>query len=157
MPILRAARGVEIIIIGPLPWYAVEKCCTEQGHITNFDDPEYGRLIGEGVKEVGIHLRNLLHTRRIKAAKIVNPAALMGLTSPIRMDAREKTNIWGRDLVHPLEQGYITLARAILEAVNKSAVLHVQRPPSPKPAAEPARQQSRDCWTEAATTVASTL
>ena len=53
---------MEIIIIGPLPWYAVEKCCTEQGHITNFDDPEYGRLIGEGVKEVGIHLRNLLHT-----------------------------------------------------------------------------------------------
>ena len=81
MLILLAARGVEIIIIGPLPWCAVEKCCTEQGHITNFDDPEYGRLIGEGVKEVGIHLRNLLHTRRIKAAKIVNPAALMGLFS----------------------------------------------------------------------------
>ena len=60
MLILLAARGVEIIIIGPLPCFLVRKCCNDQGHIINFEDSNYGRMIGEAVKEVGILLRNLL-------------------------------------------------------------------------------------------------
>ena len=90
MLILLAARGVEIIIIGPLPCFLVRKCCNDQGHIINFEDSNYGRMIGEAVKEVGIHLRNLLHMRRIKVAKIVNPAVLIGFTGPERMYPREK-------------------------------------------------------------------
>ena len=77
---------MEIIIIGPLPCFLVRKCCNDQGHIINFEDSNYGRMIGEAVKEVGIHLRNLLHMRRIKVAKIV----LIGFTGPERMYPREK-------------------------------------------------------------------
>ena len=46
---------------------------------TNFGEAEYGAKLCAGMKEVGIHLRSLLHTRQIKAAKIPNPWVLMGL------------------------------------------------------------------------------
>ena len=73
MPIFRAARGAELLIIGPLPRYLVNLCCGDSSHITNFTEAEYGAQLCAGVKEVGIHLRSLIHTRRIKSAKILNP------------------------------------------------------------------------------------
>ena len=57
----------------------MKKCCGDPGHITNLGEAGYGAKLCTGVKEVGIHLRSLLHTGRIKAAKILNPWVLMGL------------------------------------------------------------------------------
>ena len=33
MPIMRAARGAELLIISPLPRFLVKKCCGDPGHI----------------------------------------------------------------------------------------------------------------------------
>ena len=78
MPVLRAARGAEVLIVGPLQRYLEQKCCLDNSHITNFEDPDYATSIAGAIKEVGIHLRNLLHTRRLKSVKLLNPAVLMG-------------------------------------------------------------------------------
>ena len=64
MPVLRAARGAEVLIVGPLQRYLEQKCCLDNSHITNFEDPDNATSIAGAIKEVGIHLRNLLHTSR---------------------------------------------------------------------------------------------
>ena len=84
MPILRAARGSRILLMGPLPRYVEGRCCEDPIHITNFGGDNYVKYIRTGLKEVGIQLKNLLHTRRIKSAKIVSPSVLMGLLSTPR-------------------------------------------------------------------------
>ena len=58
MPVFRAARGVEILIVGPLQHYVAQKCCGNSGHITNFADSDYGKQIAGAINEVGIHLRS---------------------------------------------------------------------------------------------------
>ena len=40
MPIFRAARGAELLIIGPLPRYLVNPCCSDSGHITTSLKPD---------------------------------------------------------------------------------------------------------------------
>ena len=47
--------------------------------VFSFTEAGYGAHLCAGVKEVGIHLRSLIHTRRIKSAKILNSWVLMGL------------------------------------------------------------------------------
>ena len=79
MPVLRAARGAEVLIVGPLQHYLEQKCCLDNSHITNFEDPDYVTSIAGAIKEVGIHLWNLLHTKRLKSVKLLNPAVLMGM------------------------------------------------------------------------------
>ena len=121
MPVLRAARGAEILIVGPLQRYLEQKCCSDINHITNFTDPDYATSIAGAIKEVGIHLRNLLHTRRLKGVKLLNPAVLMGMSAGNAADSAITTSYWGRDPVHPLDIAYTNMAKKILEEVNEKA------------------------------------
>ena len=38
-PIFRAARGTDILLLGPR--YAVARCCEDPAHLTNFEDDSY--------------------------------------------------------------------------------------------------------------------
>ena len=118
MPVLRAARGAEVLIVGPLQRYLEQKCCLDNSHITNFVDPDYATRIAGAIKEVGIHLRNLLHTRRLKSVKLLNPAVLMGMAGGNASDSTNMASYWGRDPVHPLDIAYANMATKILEEVN---------------------------------------
>ena len=62
-------------------------------------------MMGTGTR-VGKELRNLLHARRIKCKKSLNPALLVGLTGSDRADPAEMLKIWGKDPVHPAEPAY---------------------------------------------------
>ena len=154
MPIMRAARGAELLIIGPLPRYLVAKCFNDPGHITNFDETGFGAKLCAGVKEVGIHLRSLLHTRRIKAAKILNPWVLMGLTGSDSGNPLDTLRLWGSDPVHPLDTAYSKMAISIMEEINVTSVVHTRRSASPSAARGTPRQSNRESWTEETPTVA---
>ena len=52
MPILRTARGANVILVGPLPRYAVDRCCTDTIHITNFGDSDYLAQMAEKIKNL---------------------------------------------------------------------------------------------------------
>ena len=112
-------------------------------------------MIVGALKEVGINLRNLLHTRRIKSAKIVNPVVLLGLSGQGWREDSEKSDIWGRDPVHPLSSAYLTMAKALLDEVNVTAVQNVRLLTSPLAATPVVRQNARERWTKEAPTVAS--
>ena len=155
MPVLRAARGAEVLIVGPLQRYLEQKCCSDNNHITNFEDTDYATSIAGAIKEVGIHLRNLLHTRRLKAVKLLNPAVLMGMSAGNAADSSITTSYWGRDPVHPLDIAYTNMAKKILEEVNEEAVVNARRPASQQAATDRPTDARRERWTEAAPTVAS--
>ena len=158
MPVFRAARGAEILVIGPLQRYIMQKCCGNPGHITNFADQDYRTAIAGAIKEVGIHLRNLIHTRRIKAVKILNPAVLMGIAggnATGNNNNTDSTSSWGRDPVHPLDNAYATMAKKILDEINEEVVVNSRQPQAQQAAADGPTTARRERWTEAAPTVAS--
>ena len=80
--------------------------------MTNFGDDTYVWDIRNARKEVGIQIKNLLQTRRIKNAKLVNPAVLMGLLTTPRASAE----LWGTDPVHASKEGYTNLANSVRSA-----------------------------------------
>ena len=59
---------------------------------------------------MGIQLKNLLRTRRIKCAKLVNPAVLMGLLTTPKASSERMSELWGTDPVHANKEGYDNLA-----------------------------------------------
>ena len=133
----------------------MKKCCGDPGHITNLGEAGYGAKLCAGVKEVGIHLRSLLHTGRIKAAKILNPWVLMGLGSLDSSNPQDTLKIWGKDPVHPLDTAYTKMAEKVLEEVNLTVVFNPRQTVSPSMAREPVRQRARESWMEETLTVAS--
>ena len=70
------------------------------------------KTVRNALKEVGIQIKNLLQTRRIKNAKLVNPAVLMGLLTTPRASAE----LWGTDPVHASKEGYTNLAKSVRSA-----------------------------------------
>ncbi len=73
------------MVIRPLPRYMTYKCCGESDHITNYEEEDFIDKVAAGVKERGIQLKNLLHTRRI-GCDIVVPLAAMGLDGKVPLD-----------------------------------------------------------------------
>ena len=114
LPLLKATKGHNLVVIGPLPRYVTYKCCGDSGHITNYDDDNYIDNVAAGVKERGIQLKNLLRTRRI-GCEIVVPLAAMGLDGEVPLD--DRVRLWGSDPVHPSGGAYSNLAAKILEKV----------------------------------------
>ena len=66
LPIIGSCTGSNVILLGPLPRYLLNKCCTDTSHITNFGDKEYLAKLGNDIRDLGKLLRNLTHTRRLK-------------------------------------------------------------------------------------------
>ena len=128
MPTLRAARGARIILVGPLPRYMVGRCCSVSSHITNYDNDDYVKHISNTLKEVGIQLKNMLQTRRIKSAKLVNPAVLMGLRTTPRPTPDKMIEIWGLDSVHANKEGYSNIAPCVLEELKTVNVVFARKP-----------------------------
>ena len=128
MPTLRAARGARIILVGPLPRYMVGRCCSVSSHITNYDGDDYVKHISNTLKEVGIQLKNMLQTRRIKSAKLVNPAVLMGLRTTPRPTPDKMIEIWGLDSVHANKEGYSNIACCVLEELKTVNVVFARKP-----------------------------
>ena len=163
MPILRAARGSRVILLGPLPRYVVGPCCNSPEHITNFSSEEYVKDIRNSLKDVGIQLKNLLQTRRIKNTKLVNPAVLMGLLTTPRASPERMLELWGSDPVHASKEGYRNLASCLMDEAQCGSVLHPRKPSStnfPAAAASPlasadgSNSQKREEWTASTATVA---
>ena len=115
MPILRTTRGANVILVGPLPRFAVDKCCTDTSHITNFGDSDYLAQMAEKLKNLAKNIKNLTFMRRLKGVRIVNPITMMGLASNPPKTGAELKEMWGPDPVHPSPTAYKTMAEAIIQ------------------------------------------
>ena len=115
------------MLVGPLARYAIHSCCSDPSHVSNPDDPGFVTGIKDQLLSLGKAFKNLVHVRRIKNAKVLNPAVLMGLA-----DASPKSmmKIWGPDLVHPTSEAYNTMAIKIMDEINSEVVLKARLPSS---------------------------
>ena len=113
-------------MIGPLARYAIRKCCDSDDHITNFEDSTYIQDMKDNIKRVGKQLKSLVHLRRLKNAKVLNPLVLMGIVGPEAAPADEL--MWGRDPVHPKRSACETMAARVLDKIGSSTVRHPKRP-----------------------------
>ena len=161
LPVIRAARGATILLVGPLHRYVTGKCCGNPAHITNFEDTAYVEMIGDTVKELGKQMKNMVHSRRIKNAKVLNPSVLMGMSGHPKPSIDEVFRLWGMDPVHPTQQAYELMARNILEEMGSEYLVNVRKPGlQAAPALSSKRKHSsghqtrREGWTETTQTVA---
>ena len=109
-----------------------------------------------GITRLGKLLKSLVHLRRLKHSKVLNPSVLMGIVGP---------RMWGDNPVHPKSAAYKTMAARILDEIASDTVLHPRRPlddhsSSAGPdrgatlAAGPSRHRNRESWTSGNQTVA---
>ena len=137
----------------------MKTCCEDLSHITIFSEAGYGAQLCAGVKEVAIHLRSLLllHTRRIKAAKILNPWVLMGLAGSDTTNPQDILKLWGADPVHPMDTAFTKMAEKVLEEVNMTGVVNSCQTVSPSVAREATRHSAGESWTEETPTIANRM
>ena len=158
LPILQSCTGSNIILLGPLPRYLLNKCCTDPSHITNFGDKEYLAKLGNDIRDLGKLLRNLTHTRRLKRTKVLNPALLMGVMDSVEAEPDKLLKLFGTDPVHLTEAGYIAMAKRLMDELYTPQVVHVRslsaghQPPNNVPGVQ--RPIPRETWTAGTQVVA---
>ena len=107
--------GSNIILLGPLPRYLLNKCCSDTNHITNFGEKEYLAKLGNNIRDLGKLLRNLTHTRRLKRTKVLNPAVLMGVMDSSEAEPNKLLKLFGTNPVHLTESGYKAMATRLAD------------------------------------------
>ena len=60
----------------------------------------------------------------------------MGLIGGNGSDQNDSSSSWGRDPVHPLDNAYATMARKLLEEINKEVVMNLRQPLAQQDAAD---------------------
>ena len=126
LPIFWSCTSSNIILLGPLPRYLLSKCCTEPSHVTNFGEKEYLAKLGNDIRDLGKLLRNLVHTRRLKRTKVLNPAVLMGVMDSAEAEPEKLLKLFGTDPVHLTEAGYIAMATRLAEELYTPQVVHMR-------------------------------
>jgi hypothetical protein len=105
---LQNHKGKPIIFVAPLPRYLERGCCQEPDHMKNRAEPDFGKKLEEGVFAV---MRN-----------IKNSAFRHGYKRCVTLSAwgkvRKLESLWS-DAVHLTEEGYKTLAKSIVEAMEE--------------------------------------
>ena len=157
LPIIRACRGSNVLLLGPLPRFLLNKCCEDLSHITNFGESGYTGKMGNDIRELGKQLRNLAHMRRLKQTKVLNPAVLMGA-----IEAEEEPDkllkLFSTDPVHLTGSGYTAIATALAGELDTPHVVHVRslssRAPAPSSSTGGQRPTQRESWTAGTQVVA---
>jgi hypothetical protein len=110
VPLLRAGRDCEKIILSPLPRY-LKKCCNDKLHLTNRKEPGFKQMLEDGLGKLNKSLQELIHGKKIRAFKVLSPLDLVGDS-----DQEEKIRFWDTDPVHLTTAGYAELVRALTSA-----------------------------------------
>ncbi len=110
LPLIKAARGKKIIIMGPLPRYLLARCCASSSHLTNRTGEEYIDQMIQAIRDVYAWINNTIFMRRIKGVKVYNPTHALGFNDyDVNIDSI--IELWGEDPVHPTPAAYQVLAK----------------------------------------------
>ena len=89
LKIIRAAQQAKVILISPMYRYVTGRCCRDDSHISNFEEPEYTKRLGNSMQALGKQLRSLVWHRHWKNVQVINPAAHMGIGTPNSLSSEE--------------------------------------------------------------------
>jgi hypothetical protein len=117
LPLIKAARGKKIIIMGPLPRYLLARCCASSSHLTNRTGEEYIDQMIQAIRDVYAWINNTIFMRRIKGVKVFNPTHALGFNDyDVNIDTI--IELWGEDPVHPTPAAYQVLANKLVAMVD---------------------------------------
>jgi hypothetical protein len=157
IPLIKAAKGMKVIIMSPMPRYLIAKCCDNPGHVTNRNTDCYIDSMIQGIRDVYSWINSTIFLRRIKDVKTFNPTHALGFNSyDVNIDTI--LDLWGEDPVHPTAAAYKVLAEKLASLVddtlNKSAAA-AGSSDSQQP--QKKRQATREPWIVASEPVAKRL
>jgi hypothetical protein len=154
LPLIKAARGLNVIIMGPMPRYLIATCCGNPGHVTNRNTDSYIDGLIQGIKDVYSWINSTIFLRRIKDVKTFNPTHALGFNNyDVNIDTI--LELWGEDPVHPTPSGYRVLAERLASMVDD--VLTDVTVNSDPPPQQKKRQAVREPWIVASEPVAKRL
>ncbi len=117
LPLIKAARGKKIIIMGPLPRYLLARCCAISSHLNNRTGEEYIDQMIQVIRDVYAWINNTIFMRKIKGVKVFNPTHALGFNdSDVNIDSI--IELWGEDPVHPTPATYQVLANKLVAMVD---------------------------------------
>ena len=108
-PVLSAVGDIPIVIITPLPRYAVAPCCDAASHITNYREPDYLERLLSDLREVRSNFRSCLFSDKVRRASLVDPTPVAA--------GRLNSEDW-EDPVHPGKGILGSLADVVLNSVK---------------------------------------
>ncbi len=99
-PLIKAAKGKRIIIMGPLPRYLLARCCGNPGQLTNRNGDYYIDEMIQAIRDVYSWINKTIFIGRIKGVKIFNPTHALGFNDyDVNIDTI--IELWGDDPVRP--------------------------------------------------------
>jgi hypothetical protein len=117
LPLIRAAKGKKIIIMGPMPRYLLARCCDSVAHLTNRVGEDYIDQMIQAIRDVYAWINNTIFMRRIKGVKVFNPTHALGFNDyDVNIDTI--LELWGDDPLHPTPAAYKVLADKLVAMVN---------------------------------------
>jgi hypothetical protein len=114
-PVAGALRNTGVVLLSPVPRYMHVKCCDDQTHVENFDDPDLDEEIGDSLEAYKRALQNWGMENELLFT-VVDPTILTdSCDCPIKSRVTENgVSIWSRrDPVHMTSAAYSNLATVI--------------------------------------------
>jgi hypothetical protein len=155
LPLIRAAKGKKIIIMGPMPRYLLARCCDSLAHLTNRGGEDYIDQMIQAIRDVYAWISNTIFMRRIKGVKVFNPTHALGFNDyDVNIDTI--LELWGDDPVHPTPAAYKVLAEK-LAAMAADMLAETAQPADPATGTSKKRAAHREPWIVSSEPVAKRL
>jgi hypothetical protein len=111
-PIIQAKGNKPCIILPPLPKYLFAHCCSDNGHCTNANDPDYQSILMSGFVRLKNDLIKQLVSHCVTNFKVMDSCCVTSCstTSPINERLTELKSVSNSDGIHFNADGYKNLA-----------------------------------------------
>lgn len=121
MPILRATKGVPMVLLSLLLQYIVRPCCGDTSHLCDLASDEFRANRYTNTADMFEQLDSMCHMRKLKHITVRNPAPYMKVVLEFNLEGKQKmklvkniVKLWGKDPIHPTSAAYNNLARELL-------------------------------------------
>ncbi len=115
--------------MSPLTRYWIKPCCDDPLHHTNYQTSAYLPALGASVFRLRDHIRDALYTRRCSNFRVICSNRLLGIGPNLSDEAaKELSQLWGNDPVHPLPEAYGLLANKLLSDTLVEGAKYINPP-----------------------------
>jgi hypothetical protein len=125
VPLLRAAGEREKVVLSPLPRY-LKRCCSDEEHLTNRREKrKFCIKMGEAMSEIKDTIRDVIFGKKIRSFKVLSSLQL--LADADDPDQYENLKHLQEDPVHLTKDGYSTVFKSLLQAVEEGTFTRADR------------------------------
>jgi hypothetical protein len=120
LPLIKAAKGKQIIIMGPMHRYLLARCCENAGHLTNHNGEHYIDKMIQAIRDVYSWIDNTMVMRGTHALGFKNYDVNIDII----------IELWDEDPVHPTPAAYKVLADKQAAMVDNMLAETIALPPA---------------------------